>query len=388
MKGEIEHAVQAIRKTLSNPAWPANIRARIHFYLAIISYMEADLDGAIAASRECLRLVRGYPFTHTTTFAWYLIGAAHYWRNETAEAESHLLKVLADYHLSNPSYTGNAGFVMACICLARNCAQKADQVLKQVSNHFREYNYATMLAITQAFRVESALRQGDIGKARQMSKHLDFDVRPPIWFFYVPQLTPIKLLLAEGTDESLEKASRRLSELDRQLDRINRKSVRIDVLAMLALVFWKQGEHTAALEKLQAALDLAAPGGWIRNFVDLGAPMTDMLERLNRIQPGNPFAEKVLAACKAEADDQRSANRVAAVPSDVTDDLSGILTHRELELLPLLAEGLSNKEIASKLFISAVTVKAHLRNIYRKLDARGRIEALRKASALGIIRTG
>jgi len=144
MKGEIEHAVQEIRKTISNPGWPANIRARIHFYLAIISYMEADLDGAIAASRECLRLVRGYPFTHTTTFAWYLIGAAHYWRNETAEAESHLLKVLADYHLSNPSYTGNAGFVMACICLARNCAQKADQVLKQVSNHFREYNYATM----------------------------------------------------------------------------------------------------------------------------------------------------------------------------------------------------------------------------------------------------
>jgi len=62
-----------------------------------------------------------------------------------------------------------------------------------------------------------------------------------------------------------------------------------------------------------------------------------------------------------------------------------ILTQREIELLPLIAEGLSNKEIAAKLHIAPVTVKKHLQNIYGKLNAKGRIKALSKAHELGLL---
>jgi LuxR family maltose regulon positive regulatory protein len=62
------------------------------------------------------------------------------------------------------------------------------------------------------------------------------------------------------------------------------------------------------------------------------------------------------------------------------------LTNRELEVLDLLAQRLSNREIADKLFISPTTVKGHLQNIYGKLNVRKRREAIDRAVALGILK--
>jgi LuxR family maltose regulon positive regulatory protein len=61
------------------------------------------------------------------------------------------------------------------------------------------------------------------------------------------------------------------------------------------------------------------------------------------------------------------------------------LTNRELEVLDLLAQRLSNKEIADKLYISATTVKGHLQNIYGKLNVGKRREAVEKTNILGIL---
>jgi hypothetical protein len=85
-------------------------------------------------------------------------------------------------------------------------------------------------------------------------------------------------------------------------------------------------------------LELAEPGGWICNFVDLGAPMTDLLERLVQVQTEHKYAQQILGVFRAEA-----RNKMTSGPeTEMCSDLSGrpvheILTQRETELLPLLA---------------------------------------------------
>jgi LuxR family maltose regulon positive regulatory protein len=66
-------------------------------------------------------------------------------------------------------------------------------------------------------------------------------------------------------------------------------------------------------------------------------------------------------------------------------DLIEPLSERELEVLELLAEGLTNSEIASRLFLTLNTVKSHSRNIYGKLDVHSRTQATARAQALGLL---
>lgn len=61
------------------------------------------------------------------------------------------------------------------------------------------------------------------------------------------------------------------------------------------------------------------------------------------------------------------------------------ISERELEVLQLLEQGLSNQKIADKIFVSANTVKTHLRHLYEKLDVGNRTEAVRKARELRLI---
>jgi LuxR family maltose regulon positive regulatory protein len=386
MMGNPKRAVTVIKEALSNPIWPANIRARMLVELSMVQYMGANLVGVMNASQECLQAVRDLPFFHTRAFANYFLGAGRYLRNELEAAESVLLKVLDDRHAVNPSYVAHAGFILAYICLSQGNEVAAARVLDRIVAHCREIDNATVLSIIQAFEAEFALRRGDFPQAHQICKHADFDVRPPLWFFYVPQLTPIKCLLAEGTEDSLKKAHTRLIEWEERMRRINRINVRIETAALLALVCHMQRDEAAALQHLQTALDLAEPGGWSRIFVDLGIPMMDLLKCLIQYQPGQTYAQQVLKACQWEhrkiahsEPDGTTKPRISEQPPH------NVLSPREIEILPLLAEGLSNKEIAARLYIAPVTVKKHLQNIYTKLNTKNRIEALKKAREIGII---
>lgn len=389
MKRNIERAVAVIKEALSNPNWPANIRARIHFYLSIVQYMDANPIGVMTASHECLQAARDLSFNHTRAFACYFLGVGHYLRNELDAAASNLLKVLDSRHAVNPSYVAHASFILTCIRLSQGEESAADRVLEQIIAYCREIGNVTVLSITQAFEAEYGLRRGDFPQAQQICKHADFEARPPLWFFYVPQLTPIKCLLAEGTENSLKNARSRLIEWDEQMHRINRNNVRIEILALLALVCHKQSDEAAALGHLQTALKLAEPGKWIRTFVDLGDHMTELLLQYNRQNAGQSFAQTVLQASQAEHAQQAFIKSETASEKQMSDFFNmPALTERESEIIPLLAEGLSNKEIAERLCIAPYTVKTHLKNIYKKLVVKNRIEAIIAANNLTPVSPG
>jgi len=233
------------------------------------------------------------------------------------QAEPHLQALLDDWASSSPIYLANGGYVLALIRLTQGRTEEAVQIVDLLEDHFREMKHMPALACVRAFRVELALRQGELREARLLSETVDFESVLALWYLYVPHLTPVKMLLAEGTAESLADANTRLAALEAEVRRINRKSALIDVLALQALVCDARGDAQAALEKLTAALELGFVGGNIRSFVDLGWSMADLLSRIRQTGlagRSDPLAyvDRILAAFGLETDLQQP----VTIPSD------------------------------------------------------------------------
>jgi len=132
---------------------------------------------------------------------------------------------------------------------------------------------------------------------------------------------------------------------------------------------------------LERALTLAQPEGYLRLFVDEGPPMARLLyEALSRgIAPD--YVRRLLAAFPIDKPEQVDPSKSQAPESELVEPLS----ERELEVLQLIAEGLMNREIADRLYLSLNTVKVHTRTIYGKLGVHNRTQAVAKARALGAL---
>jgi LuxR family maltose regulon positive regulatory protein len=246
-----------------------------------------------------------------------------------------------------------------------------------------------VLRTTQAFEAELALRQGRIPEASNWAER--FHPKPflPPFAFYMPQLTLVKILLAQDTSDSRGRAADLLDQLHDFLASIHYKKSLIEVLALQALLHDTLGDGPLAQEKLATALALAEPGGFIRLFVDLGPQMADLLKRLQEQDVAVDYIEKLLVAFRDDeqvlvqdvSGEAKAPLALAARPQPLEDSL----TNRELDVLELLVHRLRNKEIAEKLFLSPETVKGHLKSMYQKLQVSNRREAVEKAKALGIL---
>jgi LuxR family maltose regulon positive regulatory protein len=162
----------------------------------------------------------------------------------------------------------------------------------------------------------------------------------------------------------------------------------IGVSVLLAMVYQRQEKANKALSVLKKAVIMAQPGGFLRPFIELGAPMVELLKQLAKHQKIKGFVRRLLVAFRHEAASSvqdESDTQNAQNLSVITGELLEPLTNRELEVLTLLSQGLSNKEIASKMYLSSETIKKHVYNIYQKLYVHSRISAIERARELGIL---
>ena len=212
----------------------------------------------------------------------------------------------------------------------------------------------------------------------------------PATFRRRPELTRIKLLLAERTGQSLKEARAWLEAMDEKMHQIHRNNVRIDVLALQALVCDAQGDEVTALQKLRATLELGSIGGNIRTFVDLGAPMADLLRRLKEditSKVSIAYIDQIQGAFPHTVATRVSVELtpIGAADSPANTLFQDPLTRRERQVLKLLATDLSSREIAAKLVISPATLHTHRKNIYRKLSVNKRAEAVQWAREFGLV---
>lgn len=244
----------------------------------------------------------------------------------------------------------------------------------------------------RASQARLALMQGDLafasGWADQWER--DYPEGPldegnfALFMQWVEVSTLTRIYLAQGR---FDRVMPRLTLLQRAVEAVGWHGVSIELFALEALTWYGQGRPAEALAVLRRALAQGEPEGYVRVFLDAGAPMAALLREAlagatasgvtasHDISPD--YVHRFLRAFDAESPAGASPPAVVALPEP--------LSERELEVLRLIVAGYSNPEIAAKLYLALSTVKTHVNNLYGKLGVSNRAEAVARANALKLL---
>ncbi|SBT05000.1 ATP-dependent transcriptional regulator, MalT-like, LuxR family [Candidatus Accumulibacter aalborgensis] len=380
LSGDLGGARQSIHDALVRASGPIDIcQASLVVALCFIDWMAADLS-ALQWTANLKHPLSDASFGSQINSALgrYFLGLVQYQRNELAPAEATLLPAIAAQQAPQLGYRTEISFALAAVYQALGQAERAREIVDAVCERLVQNKNSPALFRARACQADLALRQGRINDALDWARSFDpgpvqFDYR----FFSAPHLTLIRVWMAEGTVDSREQAGRLLQLLAARLSARHNLRFLIEVLALQALLHHAQGEEAAATDLLGRALAVAQPGGFIRLFVDLGQELAPLLKRLEADKGQARYVAQILSAFKDDWLVSAGRQRVG------TD-----LTRRELKILKLLAARLSNVEISEELCISRATVKRHTQNIYRKLRASSRHDAVFRARTLNLLADG
>jgi LuxR family maltose regulon positive regulatory protein len=192
-------------------------------------------------------------------------------------------------------------------------------------------------------------------------------------------LTLARIWLAQG---KTDQAASLLENIRSGAEEAGRSGRFLEVQMLQALVDQAAGDEQQALKNITQVLAQAEPEGYVRLFVDEGAAMAKLLYKAAAAltTPVGDYAQRLLAVYL-----QEEAEPALQEKRQQIEGLIKPLSNRELEVLRLVAAGKTNQEIAVELVIAFGTVKRHMVNIYTKLDAKNRTEAVAKARELGLL---
>ena len=227
--------------------------------------------------------------------------------------------------------------------------------------------------------------QGRLGDALGWARERGLSVEDDLSYLHeFDHITLARVLLAryqaDHADGSMSAVVGLLERLLKAAEEGGRRGSAIEILVVQAVAYHAQGDLAAALLPLWHALALAEPEGYVRIFLDEGPSMRHLLREASTRGIMPDYTGKLLAAFGVG--ERKSEGKPGLPP---VQPLIEPLSPRELEVLRLIAQGLSNREIGERLFLALSTVKGHNRIIFDKLQVRSRTEALARARDLGLL---
>jgi LuxR family maltose regulon positive regulatory protein len=312
-----------------------------------------------------------------TGWVWTRMAELLYERNRLREAQDHLAKGLALAEVGGDVRSLIAGHLLgARLHLADSDVDLATEELERVRPLLGRASFPEWQGRFNRCQLELWLAQG---RQRALARWVDamgvdgggsHQDEPEI-----EQLTAARALIAKGFAPDWRRALGILGPLIETASAEGRDGIQIEALALKALALWADGDRAGGLAALERSLRLAEPEGYVRLFVDLGLPMARLLREANARNVMPEYVKRLLEAFTP------ASSPIAASPMAWPERLSD----REQDVLELMAAGLTNREIAARLFISAETVKKHAASVYAKLGVARRIKAVARARELGLL---
>ena len=369
--GDRSGARQALTEVAAISAASGNTIYEILGSIGLGYIQELDNQLVLAAEtfRRAIELAAGLPFPFVCE-AHLGLARVHYQWNDLDAARQHGEQSLQlAQQIADTDRPVAWEVLLARLALARGDAAGAAAILAEADRATRQHDFVLQVPEVAAGQVLAFLRGGDVVAAARVAQAHDLP------------LSRARVHLAQGDPTA---ALAVLEPYRRQMAEKAWADEELKALVLLAVAFDAAGEHPGAVEVLDEALTLAEPGGFIRVFVDEGAPMARLLyEACSRgVHPD--YVRHLLAVFPASGREQAAPSRSAAAAIGLEEPLSS----RELEVLDLIAAGLTNQQIAARLYVSPHTVKSHARNIYAKLGVSSRTQAIAKGRALGLLPAG
>jgi len=366
MTGQGKTTIQTFQRKFYNETSEGTRKMRLLGSIIFIHLLSGELAKASELTRQLKDMATKSNNAHIEVWTSYLHGNIHYqWNNlETA-----------CHHFSQA--------VERAYSQAMQQPDKANEIMNRMLEFAHESSNPNCLPLARSVQARLRLLQCDLESALRWLETTDFsfDTGMTLFWLEVPRITQCRVLVAQESEAGLGKATEKLREHGRFYQAAHSTSHMIEVMMLQTLICQLQGKTDEALATLEHAVTLAWPGGYIRPFVNQGKPMADLLTRLLQHGKAVDYIERILAAFDAyESVDKRDkpspqSEQQLRIRNQALDEP---LTNRELEILSFLGQGLQNKEIADRIFISP-------ENIYRKLDSHNRQQAVVKAYQLGIL---
>jgi LuxR family maltose regulon positive regulatory protein len=403
MIGQKEAAIQALTDRIRSADSSKGLLAYSIGGLAFIHVLSCELNPARVQAQRLQSVTGKIGDLNASAWSSYLLGCTHLNAYELERASRHFSVAARQRYILDTRAVIDA---LAGLALAQQLMQqpdKAAETMERLLVFARELNAPLYISVAYSCQARLALLQGEPISAGRWARSFEHRPDPSSLFLWleVPSITLARVLIASGFARSALNAVKLLQSI-RELSEACRFTCQtIEIVTLQALALQSQGRTEEALETLEEAVTLAGPEGWIRPFIEAGAPMAHLLDQLTQKDVAVGYIERILAAFEnygqgAEWDTLGSISEKQWSPSipsprrpyslsGRTQPLAEPLTHRELDVLELLSERLQDKEVAEKLVISPKTVKTHLQNIYRKLCVQGRREAVERAMSLKIL---
>jgi LuxR family maltose regulon positive regulatory protein len=383
--GQAKTALSTLGEFLTAPdAQHDTLIARMLYGQVFVHLLEGNLYQAAQTIDQLQNMLSNAELPIVNVVVHWLSGRIHYEWNNLEAASQHLNLVFELRYGGAYIMVHDSMLNLALTYQAQGMQEKADETLAALRGFAQESGNLARLQEIGSVEARLSVLQGNLQPAAHWAETVRLQ-KPKTTFFFLefPWATKARVLIAIGTEASLREATQSLEDLLVYAESLHITYRQIGLLAHLALAYEKQGRRDDALEALSRSVRLAQPGGFIRTFVDLDPAVARLLYQLSQRGVAPEYIGRILAAFPETPDTgeagQRWSGKVPQAP------LIEPLTERELEVLVLLEEGLSNKEIAKELIITTRTVKKHTSNIYHKLGVHNRGKAVTKGKALGIL---
>ncbi|MDX2413301.1 MAG: LuxR C-terminal-related transcriptional regulator [Woeseiaceae bacterium] len=374
MTGDVKGAKSVVYSAMTDQStqgeFGATFTTRLFNTLCFFHWMDADLKNLYLAATDSTNLGTQSELWEVVSGAVHFQAATHYHQNDLSAVERDLQDFLRRKAIANTEFYSLNLIISA---LAHDALDNSVEVEKNVKS-LHEIAFGThnsyLIGLSGALAAELAIRQGRMAEALKWADQYDPEPFVPMYSFFSPTMCLAKILVLDDGAASHERAQALLPKLEDYLAGIHNKRFLIETLALRALLSDKTGDAVLAVEQLGRAISLAQPGGFIRLFVDLGSGLLPLLNRLELRGEKLQYVGRILAAFQSEggqADASQTGTRVAVSINDIAG-LPESLSPREKEVLALLVERLTNKDIGAQLFISTATVKRHAHSIYENLN--------------------